>query len=43
MVITSAAEGRLPGVVELWTGMPIVAALATWLLAVIVLPTAVGD
>lgn len=41
--VASAVEGRLPAVVELWTGMPIVAALVAWLLAVIVLPTAVGD
>lgn len=37
--VASAAEGRLPAVVELWTGMPIIAALTGWLLAVIVLPT----
>lgn len=41
--VASAVAGRLPAVVELWTGMPIVAALVAWLLAVIVLPTAVGD
>ena len=32
--------GRVPAVTELWTGVPIVAALVGWLLAVLVLPTA---
>ncbi|MCX6463369.1 MAG: hypothetical protein NTW05_07235 [Pseudonocardiales bacterium] len=41
--VASAVEGRLPAVVELWTGLPIITALLGWLLAVIVLPTARCD
>ena len=38
--VASALVGRVPAVTELWTGVPIVAALVGWLLAVLVLPTA---
>lgn len=36
--VASAVAGRLPAVVELWTGLPIVTALVGWLLAVLMLP-----
>ncbi len=36
--VAAAAAGRLPDVVELWTGIPIAAALVAWLLAVLMLP-----
>ncbi len=41
--VAIAVAGRLPAVVELWTGMPIITALVGWLLAALVLPTAVDD
>ncbi|WP_157777631.1 hypothetical protein [Nocardia terpenica] len=42
--VAAAAAGRVPSVVELWTGTPIAAALFGWLLAVLMLPGRVaGD
>lgn len=41
--VASVAAGRLPAVPELWSGVPIVAALLSWLLAVLMLPNAHGD
>ncbi len=38
--VASAVAGRLPAVPELWTGVPIVAALLGWLLAALMLPNA---
>jgi hypothetical protein len=38
--VASVLVGRVPTVPELWTGIPIVAALVGWLLAALVLPTA---
>jgi hypothetical protein len=38
--VASALVGRVPAVTELWTGVPIVAALLGWLLAVLMLPNA---
>lgn len=41
LAVASAVMGRLPAVAELWTGAPIVFALVGWLLAALMLPTAV--
>jgi hypothetical protein len=38
LAAASIAEGRLPGVVEYWTGMPVIAALHGLLLAALFLP-----
>ncbi len=38
--VASALAGQVPAVTELWTGIPIVAALVGWLLAALMLPTA---
>ncbi|MEV0293738.1 hypothetical protein [Nocardia sp. NPDC050710] len=38
--VAASAVGRLPTVVELWTGAPIVAAAVGWLLGVLMLPAA---
>jgi hypothetical protein len=38
--VASAAAGRLPAITEFWTGIPIVAGLLGWLLAVLMLPSA---
>ena len=41
--VASVLVGRVPAVTELWTGIPIVAALIGWLLAALMLPTAQPD
>jgi hypothetical protein len=38
--VASVAVGQLPAIPELWTGVPVVAALLGWLLAVLMLPHA---
>jgi len=38
--VAAAVVGRLPAVTELWTGMPVVTALVGWLLAALMLPSA---
>src|SRR5262249_36763373 len=40
IAVASITVGRTPSVVEMWTGAPIVAGLAGWLLAVLMLPEA---
>ncbi len=37
--IAAAAAGRVPSVLELWTGVPITAGLLGWLLGILMLPT----
>jgi hypothetical protein len=37
----SIAMGRLPAIVEFWTGMPVIAALLGWALAALMLPNAI--
>ncbi|NNH69080.1 hypothetical protein HLB23_04195 [Nocardia uniformis] len=39
--VASSSVGRLPEVVELWTGAPVVAALLAWLVSALLLPTRV--
>lgn len=38
VAVASITVGRTPAVIEMWTGAPIVAGLAGWLLAVLMLP-----
>jgi hypothetical protein len=38
--VASVTEGRLPAVIEFWTGMPVITALLGWLLAALMLPNA---
>lgn len=38
--VASVVVGHTPGIVEMWTGAPIVAGLVAWLLAVLLLPEA---
>ncbi|MGX9790307.1 hypothetical protein [Mycobacterium sp. MMS18-G62] len=40
LAVASITVGRTPSVIEMWTGAPIVAGLAGWLLAVLMLPDA---
>jgi hypothetical protein len=41
--VASVLAGRVPAVTELWTGIPILAALLGWLLAALMLPAAQPD
>jgi hypothetical protein len=38
IAVASVTVGRTPSIIEMWTGAPIVAGLAGWLLAVLMLP-----
>jgi hypothetical protein len=40
LAVASVAVGRLPAVVEFWTGLPLVAGLVGWALAALMLPNA---
>jgi hypothetical protein len=37
----AVTTGRLPAIVEFWTGMPVIAALLGWALAALMLPNAI--
>jgi hypothetical protein len=41
LVVSAFGAGRLPTIVEYWTGIPVVAGLLGWLLAALMLPDAV--
>jgi hypothetical protein len=40
LMVAAFGAGRLPAIVEYWTGIPVVAGLLGWLLAAVVLPNA---
>jgi hypothetical protein len=41
LMVSALGAGRLPRIVEYWTGIPVVAGLLGWLLAALMLPDAV--